>query len=253
MSLSDPNSNGMVMPVSPMYGGYGNGAFGGTDGAWWLLVLLFALGGYGNNGLCGNGGGGSMPYLLNSQTQNDVNRGFDNLGLSNQLSAIQASLSNAEVANCNRAMDSMNQRFSDVLSLSNSLNNINSSLQQCCCENRAAVADLKYTVATEACADRAAVSDAMQRVLDQMAQDKLDAKNEKIADLERQLTMASLDAARNAQTAQIRAGQVAEIDAMYNRLHDCPVPTMPVYGSQPIFTCGNNSGCGCAGGFNGNF
>ena len=64
--------------------------------------------------------------------------------------------------------------------------------------------------------------------------------------------MADLRASQVAQTAQIRAGQVEEIDAMYNRLRDCPVPTMPVYGMTPIFTCPQNSyngcGCGCNGG-----
>ena len=134
-------------------------------------------------------------------------------------------------------------------------------LAQCCCDNRSATNDLKYVIATENCADRAAISDGIrdvitnqtantQRILDQLCSDKIDAKNERIADLERQLTMANLAASQTAQTAAIRAGQVAEIDAMYNRLRDCPVPTMPVYGMQPIFTCpGNNAGygCGCGG------
>lgn len=140
---------------------------------------------------------------------------------------------------------------------------LQSQLAQCCCDNRLATNDLKYTIATENCADRAAVSDGIrdvianqtagiQRILDQLCSDKIDAKNERIADLERQLTMANLAASQTAQTAQIRAGQVAEIDAMYNRLRDCPVPTMPVYGMQPIFTCNNNNngcGCGCSGSF----
>jgi hypothetical protein len=78
-----------------------------------------------------------------------------------------------------------------------------------------------------------------------MCSDKIDAKNEKIADLERQLAMANFSASQIAQTAQIRQGQNAEIDAMYQRLRDCPVPTMPVYGMTPIFTCPGNNGCGC--------
>lgn len=84
------------------------------------------------------------------------------------------------------------------------------------CENRASIADLKYTVASEACADRNAVSNALkdvlaannastQRILDQMCQDRIDAKNEKIAELERQLTMANLSASQTAQTAQLIA------------------------------------------------
>ena len=48
--------------------------------------------------------------------------------------------------------------------MTNLLNNI-AMQQNCCCENRAAVADLKYTVATENCADRAALSDGIRDVI----------------------------------------------------------------------------------------
>jgi hypothetical protein len=133
---------------------------------------------------------------------------------------------------------------------------VNNSLQNCCCENRLGLANLGSDIAREACADRAAVNDALrdviaantastQRILDQMCNDKIDAKNEKIADLERQLTMANLAASQTAQNAFISQGLTNEVDALYNRLSNCPVPTVPVYGRQPIFTCGNNGGCGC--------
>ena len=57
--------------------------------------------------------------------------------------------------------------------------------------------------------------------------------------------MADLRASQTAQTAQILAGQTAEVDALYNRLSNCPVPSTPVYGRVPIFTCsGNGYGCG---------
>jgi hypothetical protein len=61
--------------------------------------------------------------------------------------------------------------------------------------------------------------------------------------------MATMQASQVQQTAQILAGQAAEIDGVYNRLKNCPVPTTPVYGNQPIFTCPQqvNSGCGCGG------
>ena len=145
-----------------------------------------------------------------------------------------------------RQMADMQQMFS-----------LQSALQNCCCENRSNIADLKYTVATENCADRQTINEGVrdilasqsantQRILDQMCQDKIDSKNEKIADLERQLSMATLKASQVAQTAEIQRGQVAEVDALYQRLATCPVGTMPVYGNQPIFTCPNqNNGCGC--------
>lgn len=104
------------------------------------------MGGWGN-GFGGFGGNeGVLPYMWNTATQNDVNRGFDTSGLASQLSGIQSSISNgfasSEVADCNRAMDamqtaysnqiaSMNQRFADSQNLSGQLNNLAMSLQQC--------------------------------------------------------------------------------------------------------------------------
>jgi hypothetical protein len=87
----------------------------------------------------------------------------------------------------------------------------------------------------------------VQRILDQLCQDKIDAKNEKIADLQRELSMKDLQASQIAQNAFISQGFANEVDALYNRLSNCPVPSTPVYGRTPIFTCPNNNGCGCNG------
>lgn len=136
------------------------------------------------------------------------------------------------------------------------MNAIATNLQNCCCENRANIADLKYTVATENCADRAALSDGIrdiltatqaqtQRILDQMCNDKIDAKNDTIAQLRQELLYARGQASQDVQTARLLAGQTAEVDALYNRLNSCPVPTTPVYGRTPIFNCNNGCGCGC--------
>ena len=272
MALTDNTGSDMVMPVSPMYGNNnGWGGFGG-DG-WWVILFLFALMGNGFGFGGGFGGGlGLDSYLFNTQTQNDVNRGFDNAALAGQLTGIQSSISNgfasAEVAECNRAMNamqtaynnqiaSMNQNFANQQALDARLGSMEMAQQNCCCENRAAVADLKYTVATEACADRAAINDALrdviaantastQRILDTMCQDKIDAKNEKIAELQNQLNMANLQASQNAQTAAILANNEAQTTALEQYL--APVPR-PAYVVQNPNCCGNNfgfGGCGCA-------
>ena len=277
MSLSNGTDN-MVMPVAPMYGGGYGGGFGtgfGGDGWWIILLLLFAGGGWGN-GFGGGFGGGAyeFPWLLNGQSgiNNNTNAGFQNAMLNDNVTSIRDGISSLSTQLCNccgdmqmalangfagvemganaRQMADMQQMFS-----------LQSALQNCCCENRAATADLKYTVATEACADRAAVNDALrdviqantastQKILDQMCQDKIDAKNEKIAELQSQLNMASLRESQTAQNAFIQQGFSNEVDQLYNRLNSCPVPTTPVYGRTPIFTC--NNGCGC-GGYNGSF
>lgn len=141
--LSDGTN--VVFPVGPANGNGFGGGFGG-DG-WWVLLFFFAMfGGWGNGFGGGYGGADVLPYMWNTQTQNDVNRGFDSLGLSTQLTGIQSAITNgfatSEVSNCNRAMDSMqtaynnqiasmNQRFADSTALTGQLNSLAMGLQQC--------------------------------------------------------------------------------------------------------------------------
>lgn len=202
--------------------------------------------------------------------QNTVNQGFNSIGtqLCNGFAGVNQGVANgfaqAEIANNGRQMANMNQAFGMQTAMSQGFNALGTQFADCCCENRLATADLKYTIATENCADRYEAAQNTrdiidnanrnnQAVLDKLCQLELDAKNDKIADLERQLTFANMQASQVAQTAEIQRGQVAEVDALYNRLATCPVGTMPVYGNQPIFTCpNNNNGCGCGCG-NGGF
>ena len=132
---------------------------------------------------------------------------------------------------------------------------IQSALQNCCCENRANIADLKYTVATENCADRAVVSDGIrdviasntantQAILDKLCSLELDGYKRENDNLRSQLNMATLKESQTAQNAFISQGFANEVDQLYNRLSNCPVPSTPVYGRTPIFTCNQNS-CGC--------
>jgi hypothetical protein len=294
MALTDENSNGMVMPVAPMYGSNNNGGFGG-DWGWIILLLLLAGGGWGN-GFGGYGGGQlgyDFPWLMNGQQgiNNNVSDGFrdaqlnDNVtsvrdgiaGLSTQLCGccgdIQASLCNGfngvtgAVTGAQNAISQqlytnqiadLNRSFDAQTAVTQGMNTIAMNQQNCCCENRAGLADLKYTVATENCQDRQVLNEGVrdiiasqtagtQRILDQLCQDKIDAKNDEIAQLRQQLNMADLRASQTAQNAFISQGFANEVDQLYNRLNNCPVPTTPVYGRTPIFTCNQNQ-CGCNGG-----
>ena len=162
-----------------------------------------------------------------------------------------------------RQMANMQQAFAAQSAVTQGMNDIGMSLQNCCCENRANIADLKYTVATENCADRTAAyqntrdiidsqTRGTQAILDKLCQLELDgvkaqvdAKNDRIIDLQNQLNMAAFKESQTAQNAFISQGLNNEVDALYNRLNNCPVSTVPVYGKQPIFNCNNNCGCGC--------
>ena len=252
------NGNQMVMPVAPFYGG--NDGMNGGFGAWWIIILLAVLG-WGNGfggGFGGNGGGG----FFNA----DVQRGFDQNAVINGITGIQSSINGVQTSLCNgfagvnqgvangfaqaeiaanaRQMADMNQQFA-----------LQSALQQCCCDNRAATADLKYTMATEAAATRANCDNNNQKILDKLCQLELDGVKGQLAQAQRdnvalqnQLNMANLAASQTAQNAFIQQGFANEVDALYTRLSNCPVPSTPVYGRTPIFSC-NNNGCGCNGGY----
>ena len=304
MSLVNDGNANFTMPVAPMNSYGGSNGFGWGDGSFWIIILfLFAFMGNGWGGFGGFSGGGGIPYMMNQSTNSDVQRGFDQQAVMGGINGITASINslaqgqcsgfagmnatmnsvgnsinsnltngfyNAETAAANRQMANMNQQFTMQTGLSNQLNTIAMNQQQNTCDNRAAVADLKYTVATEACADRAAVEGALrdvtagnvantqailntmnagiQSIKDQLCQDKIDAKNETIANLRQELAMKDLAASQQAQNAFIQQGFSNEVDQLYNRLNTCPVPTTPVYGRTPIFTCGGNqgmAGCGC--------
>lgn len=295
MSFSEDGN--MVMPVAPAYGG-GNGGFGcgWGDSAWWLIIILFALGGFGGYGMGGFGGGMGydFPWLLNGQNainantnagfdhaatqsainslQNYVTSGFGDVQLGiagvNQnicqtgngiVNALTNGFNSAEVANNARQIANMQQAFNSQTATTAAINGVQNSLNNCCCENRASIADLKYTVATENCADRYEAANNTrdiiencnrnnQAILDKLCQLELDGKETRIRELESQLNEANRNASQNAQNALIAQGFANEVDQLYNRLNSCPVPTTPVYGRTPIFQCNNggyNVGCGC--------
>ena len=277
MALTDGSENGMVMPVTPMgnSGGFGN-AFGG-DFAWIiLLILLCGNGMWGMNGGFGGFGGYEFPWLFNGQQNinTNTNNGFRDAMLNDGITSIRDGISGLSTQLCNCCGDmqmALANGFSGVEQGANarqmanmqSMFGIQSALQECCCENRAGIADLKYTVATENCADRTqslmntrdiidSQTKGTQAVLDKLCQLELDgvkaqvdAKNDRIAELQTQLNMANLAASQTAQNAFIAQGFSNEVDQLYNRLNSCPVPTTPVYGRTPIFTCNQQAGCGC--------
>lgn len=277
MALTDESGNSMVMPVAPMYGGNSNNGFGFGDGnGWWILLLFILLGNGAWGGFGGGFGGGELYPWMNQSNQ--INGGFRDQMLSNQLSGIQSSVtggfSDVQMALCNgfagveqganaRQIANMQQGFAAQTAMSQGFNQLGSQFANCCCENRLGLADLKYTVATENCADRTqslmntrdiidSQTRGTQAILDKLCALELDGVKGQLAQAQRenvglqnQLNMAALRESQTAQNAFIQQGFSNEVDALYNRLNTCPVPTTPVYGRTPIFTCNGNNGCGC--------
>jgi len=178
-----------------------------------------------------------------------------------KFNGLDPELINAEVAANSRQVADMNQNFNNQIATLQSFNNLGSQLASCCCENRLGIANLNSTILSENCADRAALADGLkdvlinqtantQRILDQLCNDKIDAKNEKIADLQREILMKDLQASQVAQTADLRANNAIVANQLVSELRSCPIPAQPVYGNTPIFECNRNGSCGCGSYYN---
>lgn len=267
--MTDGSTN-MYMPVAPAYGmggGMGNGFFG-ADGWWIILLLLVCGGGWGNGFGFGGGMNGMFPWMMAGQgnTDNDVQRGFDHAAVVSGITGVQNAVTSgfgdvqtalcggfgtvnsniangfaqAEIAANGRQIADLNQQFALQTAVMGGFN-----------QQSAGLADLKYTLASEACSTRATSTANTQAILDKLCQLELEgvkgqldqARRDNVA-LQNQLNMATMRASDIETRAYIAQGFSDEVDALYNRLNNCPVPCTPVYGRTPIFTCGG-TGCGC--------
>ena len=278
MALGEESGNAMVMPVSPMYGGgYGNGGFGngfGGDG-WWILLLFLLIGNNGwGNGFGGGFGGGNDLYPWMNQS-NQINGGFRDQMINSNIDSIQAGINGIQTQLCNgfagveqgantRQIADMQQAFATQTAMGQGFNAVQGQLAQCCCDNRLATCQTQNIVQNEGNATRFADANntrdiidsqtrGTQAILDKLCALELDGVKNQLAQAQReniglqnQINMATFRESQANQNALITQGFSNEVDALYNRLNSCPVPTTPVYGRTPIFTCnGNNTGCGC--------
>lgn len=281
MALTDGEGMNTTMLVSPT-GGYvgGNNGFGngfGSDWAWIILLLLLGWGNNGNGFGGGFGGGFSAeyPWLANGQ-QNimaNTNNGFRDQMINDNIMGIRDGIYNLSTQLCNCCGDvqmALANGFAGVEQGANARQmanmqtafGIQTQLAQASADNRLGIANLGSTIISENCADRQALNEGVrdiiasqtagtQRILDQLCADRIERKDDEIANLRQQVAMKDLAASQVAQNAFIQQGFANEVDQLYNRLNSCPVPTTPVYGRTPIFTCNQQTscGCGCNGGF----
>ena len=245
MALTDGNeSGGMVMPVSPM-GGYGNGGFGFGDG-WWIILLFILLGNNGwGNGFGGYGGGAGF-------VDTSVQKGFDHAAVMSSLGDIQGAICNGfagvEASANARQIADMQSTFA-----------LQSQFADCCCENRLASCQTQNVIQSAASSTRFADANNTrdiiencnrnnQAVLDKLCALELSAKDDRISDLERQLTMANLAASQTAQTGRILADNAAQTVALEQYLNPTPIPAYVVQNPN-CCTSTPNCGCGCGCGF----
>lgn len=254
----------IVLLIFGMFGG-GFGGFGGFGGGIMNFDFPWLLNG--QNGINANVNAGFNQAALQGSIgdlRSDVSSGFRDVqlgiaGVNQQLcntgngiiQAMNGGFANAEVAANARQIANMQQAFNAQIASMQGFNGVQTQ-----------TADVKATILSENCQDRyeaannardimanatantQAILNSNQRLMDKLCDQELQAERRENQNLRTQLNMATLNASQVAQTAQIKDGQNATMTALVNELRSCPIPSQPVYGSQPIFTCPNN-GCGC--------
>lgn len=232
-----------------------NGGFGGWgDGSFWIIVLfLFALMGNGWGNGFGNGGGGAMPYVIN----NDVQRGFDQSAIMGGITGLSSTMTNgfanAEISRCNGQTNILQTLAGNQMANMQGFNAVTSSFQNCCCENRLAVAETKQLISAEAAATRANTDAKVQAVMDKLCQLEMDGIKQnyenRIAGMQNEIdalrsTINTSDrlASQNAQTAQILADNAAQTNTLEQYLMPTPRPAWIV---QNPNCCQPNYGYGC--------
>ena len=237
MSLSDGGAPMLTMPVQPTNsGGFG---FGG-DGAWWLIVLfLFAFCGWGGNGWgnnAGNSGGVVDGYVLTSDFAN-VERKIDsvNQGLCDGFYQQAQLVNGTNMAMANGFAQAELSRSNQQAALMQQLNAMQMQAANCCCENRAAIAQVRYDMAAQACDTRNTVQNATRDIID-----NANANSRAILDFLTQSKLSDLQAEN--QGLKLAASQAAQNSYLVSQLRPSPIPAYTV---QNPYCCNQYAACGC--------
>lgn len=236
MSLSDGMPT-MTMPVAPANNGGGFG-FGG-DGAWWIIILfLFVFCGWGGNGWGNNGNSGGVVdgYVLTSDFAN-VERKIEsvNQGLCDGFYQQAQLVNGTNMAMANGFAQSELSRSNQQAALMQQLNAMQMQAADCCCENRAAIAQVRYDMAAQACDTRNTVQNATRDIIDANNQN-----SRAILDFLTQSKLSDLQAEN--QGLKLAASQAAQNSYLVSQLRPSPIPAYTV---QNPYCCNQYAACGC--------
>lgn len=226
MAITD-GSPTMTMPVAPT--GVMGGGFGGENG-WWVILFIILLFGWGRNGYGNNNGSVMDGYVLTSDFAS-VERKLDavNNGICDSTfalnNAINGGFATAELSRANQQAALMQQ-----------LNAMQMQSQECCCENRAAIAQVRYDMATQACDTRNTVQTAARDIVE-----NANANSRAILDFLTQSKLQDLQSAN--QELRLAASQAAQNNYLISQLRPTPIPSYP---SCNPWASGSYTGCcGC--------
>lgn len=282
MAFSDNMSAADLAAIT----GNNNNGWGG-DASWIIILFLFIFMGWGGLGNgAGNGAGNNLYPWMNQSDQ--INGGFRDQMINDNVTEIRSGVNNIQTQLCNgfsdvqmglangfagveqganaRQIANMQQAFAAQTAVTGAIANLASQQADCCCENRLATCQTQNIIQNEGNQTRFADANntrdiiqsqtaGTQAILDKLCALELDgvkgqlaqAQRENIA-LQNQINMATLRESQTAQNAFIANEINQQNETFYTRLSNCPIPSTPVYGRTPIFTCNqqaNPCGCGC--------
>lgn len=238
MSLSDGGAPMLTMPVQPTNSG---GGFGwGGDGAWLIILfLIFAVFGWGGNGWgnnAGNSGGVVDGYVLASDFSN-IERKIDSVndGLCNGFYQQAQLINNTNMALANGFGQAELSHANQQAALMQQLNAMQMQAANCCCENRAAIAQVRYDMAAQACDTRNTVQNATRDIID-----NANSNSRAILDFLTQSKLSDLQSEN--QGLKLAASQAAQNSYLVSQLRPSPIPAYTV---QNPYCCNQFACCGC--------
>ena len=238
MSLSDGGVQA-TMPVAPVNSSNGGGFGWGGEGSWFIIILfLFAFLGWGNGGWGNNGNGGGVVdgYVLTSDFAN-VERKIDsvNQGLCDGFYQQAQLVNGTNMAMANGFAQAELSRNNQQAALMQQLNAMQMQAANCCCENRAAIAQVRYDMAAQACDTRNTVQNATRDIIDANNQN-----SRAILDFLTQSKLSDLQAEN--QGLKLAASQAAQNSYLVSQLRPSPIPAYTV---QNPYCCNQFACCGC--------
>ena len=219
-------------------GGYGGG-WGGDWSAWIIIFLIFGFFGWGGNGWgnnAGNSGGVVDGYVLTSDFAN-VERKIDsvNQGLCDGFYQQAQLVNGTNMAMANGFAQAELSRSNQQAALMQQLNAMQMQAANCCCENRAAIAQVRYDMAAQACDTRNTVQNATRDIID-----NANSNSRAILDFLTQSKLSDLQAEN--QGLKLAASQAAQNSYLVSQLRPSPIPAYTV---QNPYCCNQFACCGC--------
>lgn len=192
--------------------GNGNDMWGG--GGIWMIIILFALFGFGGNGFGGNrnNDGGAL-------TRADLCDGFNFQNVENGIRGIQNGLCDGFYAQNTTMLQGFN-------TIGNGLCNIGNQISSCCCEVNRNIDNLRYDGAKNTCDIIQAGHNDTDRVIAYLTADKIESLRTEL------------------QSAQLQLSNAAQTQAIVDQLRPCPIPAYPTCNPWASGTYNGCGGCG---------